>query len=355
MAAGTFSIALGIGFIMQNGNALASRFGGEETPEQPAPFLQEAPETAAQLPDDTLNSIDAEVTPIPVAQAGMLMAEAPEIAKPEPVTSAAIILPEAAKVPVEQEASVQLAALDPEDMPVVENDATAFAEVDCVPTMVAKADLAASVDLSVNAPCHVNAAFIIHHQGMMFTATTDDAGLANLIVPALAEVAVLIAAFEDGNGAVATVALPDFSSFDRAVLQWQGNTDVMLSAYEGDANFGDDNHIHIDNPGDMSRLESAEGGYLIRLGDETANNGLMAEVYTFPSGIVGTVADVVLVAEVQITDGNCGQELSAQSIQVSPTGKTSALDLTMVIPECDAIGDFLILQNMFEDLTLASR
>jgi len=29
MAAGTFSVALGIGFVMQNGDALASRFGNE--------------------------------------------------------------------------------------------------------------------------------------------------------------------------------------------------------------------------------------------------------------------------------------------------------------------------------------
>jgi len=40
MAAGTFSVALGIGFVMQNGDALASRFGAESAPAQPAPFTQ---------------------------------------------------------------------------------------------------------------------------------------------------------------------------------------------------------------------------------------------------------------------------------------------------------------------------
>jgi hypothetical protein len=81
----------------------------------------------------------------------------------------------------------------------------------------------------------------------------------------------------------------------------------------------------------------------------------MAEIYTFPTGMMGSDFEVMLVAEAEITSGNCGQELSAQSLQISPTGQTSALDLTMIMPECNAVGDFLILQNMFEDLTIASR
>jgi len=129
----------------------------------------------------------------------------------------------------------------------------------------------------------------------------------------------------------------------------------MLSAYEDDAKFGDDNHIHADTPGDIDRLEMAVGGYLVRLGDGSVSNGLMAEVYTFPTGMMGTAPDVMLVAEAEITSVNCGQELNVQSIQVFPNGDTAALDLTMIMPECDAVGDFLILQNMFEDLTLASR
>jgi hypothetical protein len=190
---------------------------------------------------------------------------------------------------------------------------------------------------------------------MMFTALTDIDGTAGLTVPALAEVAVLIAAFADGSGAVATTAIPDFAEYDRAVLQWQGGTSVMLSAYEGDANYGEPDHIHAANPGDMARLIAAEGGYLVRLGISATDDALMAEVYTFPTGTMGSGHDVMLVAEAEITVGNCGQEIGAQSIQVSSTGQTAALDLTMIMPDCDAIGDFLILQNMFEDLTIATK
>lgn len=352
MAAGTFSVALGIGFVMQNGDALASRFGAESAPDQPAPFTQTAPiESVAVVAEQP------EVTeqPVLVAQAGVTAPKAPIVVEPEPEIVSAVILPDEAKIPEQQVAPVQLAALDPEIAPDVETDAAAAVEVDCVPVMAATAGAAAMVSLSVSAPCHTATSFTVHHQGMMFTATTDDAGLAVIDVPALAEVAVMIAAFENGDGAVSTVVVPDFANYDRAILQWQGDASVMLSAYEGDAEFGDASHIYAENPGDMARLKAAEGGYLVQLGDASAIDPLMAEVYTFPTGMMGEASDVMLVAEAEITVDNCGKELNAQSIQVSPTGETSALDLSMMMPACDAVGDFLILQNMFEDLTLASR
>lgn len=338
---------------MQNGDVLASRFGAETTADQPPPFTQiEAETPVAQASEEIVPA--AEQEPIVVAQ-GSVLPTAPTLSAPVPVVEAAVVLPETAKVPPVQAAPVQLANLDVEAVPEIETSTPVAAEIDCVPSMTAQASDAATVALSVSAPCHTDQAFVIHHQGMMFTAMTNSSGNAELAVPALAEVSVMIAAFEGGDGAVATASIPDFSEFDRAVLQWQGDTAVMLSAYEGNSVFGDDNHIHAGNPGDMARLNAAEGGYLVRLGDTSQDDALMAEVYTFPTGMAGAVPEVMLVAEAEITAQNCGQEMSAQSIQVSPNGATSALDLTMVMPECDAVGDFLILQNMFEDLTLPSR
>jgi len=360
--AGTFGVALGIGFVMQNGDALASRFGGEGMPDQPAPFTESAVagvETPIMLSESTDPSapdgfsVPASVGPIAVAQSGVISMPTPEIETPEIAIAAAVVLPEAAQLPDMQSVPVQLATIDPEAVPIFEPEAAVA--LDCAPSMVAVAGAAASVDLAVLAPCQTNTSFTVHHQGMMFSAMTNDAGVAKLTVPALAEVAVWIAAFEDGDGAVATVVVPDFANYDRAVLQWQGETSVMLSAYEDGAKFGEANHIYAGNPGDMGRLEAAEGGYLMRLGDSGIGDGLMAEIYSFPTGMMGDAQDVMLVAEAEITATNCGQELNAQSIQVSPTGATSALDLRMIMPECDAVGDFLILQNMFEDLTLASR
>lgn len=358
IAVGTFSVALGIGFVMQNGDALASRFGSESARDQPARFTQVVMEMVAFEGHLTLAppvSADYQGMVVPVAQSGMILVASPEIIAPEPILYAAVILPQPAKLLIVQEAPIQLAALYPEPVPVVGSNVAGEIVIDCAPSIEATVGAAASVGLAVVAPCYANSPFTIHHQGMIFTTMTDNVGEAQLVVPALAEVAVMIAAFDSGEGAVATVTVPDFVNYDRVVLQWQGDVSVMLNAFEDDAKFGDDNHIHVNNPGDIDRLETAAGGYLVRLGDGSVGDGLMAEVYTFPSAMMGTAPDVMLVAEAEITSVNCGQELNVQSIQVSPNNDTAALDLTMIMPECDAVGDFLILQNMFEDLTLASR
>lgn len=363
MAAGTFGVALGIGFVMQNGDALASRFGGGA--DEPAPFVAASPDDEIQVaqagaiapePGPALAPVDGVTdvlasTPEPVA---------PELQEPESAVELAVTLPEDARVPEAPAAPVQLASVDPDPVPelapIAEAEQVASTdEIDCVPTVLGAPSGSAMVDLAISAPCHAASSFTVHHQGMMFTAATGETGAAKVTVPALAEVAVMIVAFETGDGAVATVTVPDFASYDRAVLQWQGNTSVMLSAYENGAEFGDPSHIYSGNPGTPARIETAEGGYLMTLGDASLENALMAEVYTFPSGMMNDPLDVMLVAEAEITADNCGQELNAQSIQVSPTGDISALDLQLMMPDCEAVGDFLILQNMFEDLTLASR
>jgi len=62
-----------------------------------------------------------------------------------------------------------------------------------------------------------------------------------------------------------------------------------------------------------------------------------------------------LTVEVEVTQENCGREIAAQSIQLNAGLEPSAIDLTMTLPDCNAIGEFLVLKNMFEDLTLAAK
>ncbi len=82
MAAGTFSVALGIGFVMQNGNVLANRFGAESAPAQPAAFTEavgEAVTISSQSMLEAPVSAENEIMAIPVVQSGMVLASSPEI------------------------------------------------------------------------------------------------------------------------------------------------------------------------------------------------------------------------------------------------------------------------------------
>lgn len=377
LALGTFSVALGIGFVMQNSDALASRFGGDpstdpepftHTPVQPVQGRLSAPlNGAAQLKQNAPAS-DSQVQS--VLTGPMVNVQMAQLADPVAEQTPEVILPKTETANVfGGPASVSLAPIEVEAAPFVaetsdggaasaQKPESVIAETDapvCGPVITATAAPVATLDVTVVDPCLANTSFKIHHQGMMFSAKTDETGVAEMNIPALSHVAAVIAEFDQGKGAVTSVSVPDFGKYDRAVLQWQGDAAVFLSAYENGAAFEDEGHIFMVNPGSIERVLTGEGGYLTTVGDVSAGEAFMAQIYTYPTEMIDAGRTVVLVAEAEITEDNCGRDLSAQSIQVTPNGDAYALDLVVAMPDCDAIGDFLILQNMFQDLTLAMR
>ena len=190
---------------------------------------------------------------------------------------------------------------------------------------------------------------------MIFTVLTDSNGLARVTVPALAKTAVFIAELQDGPSVVASAEVPDLADFDRAVLQWQGESGLQIHALEFGAGYGSDGHVWNAAMRDPAVAESGEGGFLLRLGDGLGPAPLTAEVYTFPSATTRRDGAVALSVEAEITEESCGTEVAAQSIQLRRGAAPTALDLTMALPGCDSVGDFLVLKNMLTDLTLAAR
>ena len=331
MAGGTFAVALGIGFVMQNGDALASRLGSDAPRPAAATVAPIAmPEGVSEAAPMTVEDME------PVQQAGLTPKpeEGPMIVAPKAEDIiAAIAVPEAELAPERVEAPVQIAAVET-DAPVtgaiLEDPVAAEA---CTVEMSGVAGEMAMVDLGLTAPCQPNAAVTIHHQGMMFTVVTDDEGNAEFSSPSLAEVA----------------------NYDRAVLQWSGDTGLQLHALEFGADYGQDGHIWAASLGNKDGVETGANGFMSRMGTAEVDAGFMVEVYSFPSGKGVLNGDVALSVEAEITANNCGRDIAAQSIQIIPGAETQALDLTMTLPGCDAVGDFIVLKNMFQDLTLASR
>lgn len=354
MFGGTFAVALGIGFVMQNGDALASRFATED--ELRAAQAQVQSRDAAgdfivldALPEHRVTRIEiAGANETPDIGPSLPQLEMPDVASlvgPVPAAMSRIDLPEL---------PVRLAAVDPDMLPQagvapVLNDA-----LDCDARLDATVTDAAMVELTLSAPCSIDARATIHHQGMLFTLFTDSAGEARVTVPALAETAVFIADISGSDGAMAMVQVPEVALYDRAVLQWQGNAGLELHAREFGAAYGSEGHVWHTAARDAGAATDA-AGFLTRLGEPAAEEPLMAEVYTFPTGKVARDGEVILSAEIEITEANCGRDVYAQSLQMGPSMETTALDLTLTLPGCDASGDFLVLQNMFEDLKLAAR
>jgi hypothetical protein len=333
VAGGTFSVAMAIGFVMQNGDALASRMVADDDVSLQG-VAQPLPETA-----------QSDVTAPPVL--------------PEPAISTAVTLPEAFVPSEPLPAPVRMAAVEldtplsdplPEVLPTVED-----IDLTCAADMAATAGPAATVMLEITAPCAIDAVGTLHHQGMIVSVLTNAEGKATVMVPTLAQEAVFIVDMPGGFGAAAIVSVPDFDHYDRAVLQWQGDTGLSLHALEFGAGYAEDGHVWAASARSIDAAQAGTGGFLMRLGDVALEGAMIAEVYTYPSGISQRDGTVELSVEAEVLAGNCGRSIAAQSIQISPGADPQALDLTMTLPDCDAVGEFLVLKNMLRSLTLASR
>ena len=318
-AAGTLACAIGIGFIMQNSNVAGQEYGAADT------VLPVATQTDTQAADDallevqgiTLTSGEFENTvQLPKPEARIITASAPQSSLPEP-QKPELIAPPACEI-----------------------------------TASARSIAAAMVDLTLSAPCLPNERVTVHHNGMIFTQTTSEKGSLHIEVPALAQEAVFIIAFSNGEGAVAQAAVPELADYDRVALQWKGDTGFQIHARENGAAYGADGDVWIGAPRDKVAAVTGRGGFIVRNGDQTAAEPLIAEVYTFPRMAEGG-GEVLLSVEAEVVDANCGLEIEAQSIQILGAEGIKTQNLTLAVPDCDAKGSFLVLNNLLQDLKVA--
>ena len=250
------------------------------------------------------------------------------------------------------DAPITLAALD--DQPIAdlppEEPAPSFT---CEIRLFAQPSAAAMVKLNVDAACMANERFTVHHGGMMFAMATDNDGLAEFTVPALSSAAVFIVTFAEGDSAVATAEVGTMEYYDRAVAQWSGPEGLQVHALEYGANYQEDGHVWAGAAHDIARAAKGEGGFVTRLGDAKLFNPQLAQVYTFPTGTALEAGEVQLSLEAEVTAANCGKDIEAQALQKSGTNQMQARELLIAMPACDAVGDFLVLINAFDDLNIA--
>lgn len=329
-AVGTLAIAVGIGFVMQRSEAAQERYGSGAR----APVAVQDAEQA----NDVLEK---------VSTSGLIRVQSIELTsatETEPVS-----VPQA-------EAVVQRVAATPADTlapPQAEDTAPQIAE--CEMTATAQAMPGAMAMLNLDAPCAPNERLTVHHNGLIFTQATDADGALNVLVPALSKDAVFIMAFSNGDGAVTQVTVPDINQFSRVALQWRGDAGFQLHAREFGASYGDAGHIWSGGEVTSAGFLDGETGAMMRLGDQALTDPLMAEVYTFASNSTDHEGLIDLSVETEITLENCGLEVEAQTLELSDRGNITTRDLTLAVPACDAVGDFLVLNNLVTDMKVASN
>jgi hypothetical protein len=325
--AGTLICAIGIGFVMQSSETAQERYGNsksdgaeelEKTANSAMLDMQQITLTSGEFKVDGDQPMSP-VIALPDTDAEVIRVNAPQSVLPNPAAPGAVVTP---TCPIEAEARVMAAAM---------------------------------VNLKMTASCLPNERVTVHHNGMIFTETTSAAGTIDINVPALAQDAMFIMAFTNGEGAVAQTQVDELINFDRAVLQWKGNTGFEIHAREFGASYGDEGHHWKGAPGEIADAVTGRGGVLTRHGDPEAAEALMAEVYTFPKAETNHAGTVVLSVETEISAANCGIEIEAQSLQILGNGQIKTQDLMLPVPDCDAIGSFLVLNNLLQDLKVAAK
>ncbi|KUF10676.1 hypothetical protein [Pseudoponticoccus marisrubri] len=226
---------------------------------------------------------------------------------------------------------------------------------DCGVELVAKPAAGAMADLTLTAPCKASERVTFHHQGLMFTETVQPDGTLSLSVPALAQQAVFIASFANGDGAMAMLEVSSLDFYDRVAVQWTGGAGLQLHAREYGAAYFTDGHVWAAASGDLAAAARGEGGFLVRLGAADAPKALLAEIYSFPSGTARTEGEIAISVEAEVTEANCDQTVEAQTLELRGPEGLRVRDLTLDIPACDSTGDFLVLKNLVEDMKIAGR
>lgn len=319
-AVGTLGCAVAIGFVMQSSEAAHALYGSGNA-------------------RDTMNSIARTAS----ATENVLSVEGITLTSAEFDTSI--------ELPSTEEQVITTAA--PQSTLPEMDSAAVTPEMSCDIGANARPVAAAMVSLSLSAPCFPNERVTVHHNGMVFTHVTNESGALDLTVPALAKEAVFVIAFSNGEGGVAQTTVEDLQEFDRVVLQWKGRTGFEIHAREYGADYGDPGHVWIGAARDLATAASGQGGFITRHGDADAPEALLAEVYTFPSAMAQQTGGVALSVETEVHADNCGLEIEAQTLQLMEGGAVDQRDLTLAVPDCDAVGSFLVLNNLLQDLKVA--
>lgn len=324
---GTLGCAMGIGFVMQSSETANERYGDASDRAQQKAALQalDAETTLLEVQDIALTSAEfsasdlSSAVTLPSKEAEIVKASAPEINVLEPIQQ-----PEVATGGCDLQANARPMA-------------------------------GAMVNVTLDAPCLPNERLTVHHNGMIFTQTTSKDGGMNINVPALAETAVFVFAFGNGDGAVAQATVEDLQDFGRVVLQWKGETGFQLHAFEAGSDYDGAGHVWAGKPRDVASAILGESGFVTVSGDLSATDPLLAEVYTYPVELENSVGSIKLSVEAEVIQANCGQEIEAKSLELRKNLTVKARDITLAVPDCDAVGNFLVLNNLLQDLKVASK
>jgi len=208
----------------------------------------------------------------------------------------------------------------------------------------------ALIAVTLIAPCHADERVVLKHAGLTVTAKTTLTGALFTDLPALVQDAQVEVMFKDSTSVAASVAVPELAGLRRFAVQWQQDDAFQLHGFEDGSDFGGPGDVSAATPHQPIAGAPAKGGFLTLLGDATTDLPMLAQVYTYPKD---NKIKPEIVVEAAVTEATCGREVLGQTLQTTADA-VKVSDMSLAMPDCDAVGDYLVLKNLVPDMTIAS-
>lgn len=350
------AVALAAGHLVQNMSAAPAPkpVASAELAKKPVKVetVAAGPETAPAAVDQVAPTAPPAPATLSVAAPPVASAAASDAPVTEPTTTIAALGPtDPVVTPPDAPAQTKSALAEPvaDDLSPAE-PAKAVPALACDATLDLMNEANAMIGITLLAPCHLNQRVVLRHAGLAVTGQTTSTGALFTALPAFEADATVEVSFADGTDASGKIAVPELATLRRFGVQWQADDAFQVHAFENGAAYGAPGHVSAADPHRPAAGMQATGGFLSLLGDAATENPLLAEVYTFPAD---PTAKPEVVVEAAVTDKTCARELLAETLS-SSGGSVFVTDLTLAMPECDAVGDYLVLKNLFLDLNMAS-
>lgn len=198
----------------------------------------------------------------------------------------------------------------------------------------------ATIDLTLDAPCHPGQRVVIRHAGLSFTAKIGPDGRLAQRLPALEDEALVAVYFESSEMALGKVQVPEVAGLTRFAIQMPFPVQFDLRAEEA-------GHVYS---GRGSQAAQDGRGKIRLLGTASVSDPILSQVYTFPGADVSAAN---LTVELRITAETCGNSYQGETV-LSQGGAVLRGSLPLALPLCGTAGDILVLKNLVSPPTLAA-
>lgn len=159
----------------------------------------------------------------------------------------------------------------------------------------------------------------------------------------MAQNAVFLAETETGKPLMASAFVSDISEFERVAIHTVARG-VGLHAFECGAEFGAAGRIWSQG--------TRGSGHLLQLGDASLPSAPLLQIYSHAFPNLRTEGEIALSLEAEVHPETCDHSVEGHILSAR-NGGLRVRELSLEMPDCNAVGDFLVLNNPVESLKLS--